>query len=112
VKGLHSKENQAYSVGLSFFIAQQVRIGYTRLAILMGIANRKIESFVSEAARLDIREREREREVVRVVPGEPLSWKIRRVVRPGADTKKRRPGVFLSPNCSQIKSEKVLSVSE
>ena len=30
----------------------------------MGIANRKIESFVSEAARLDIRERERERERV------------------------------------------------
>jgi hypothetical protein len=63
----------------------------------MGIANRKIESFVSEAARLDIRERERtsEREFVRLVPGEPLSWKIRRAAGPGADTKRRRPGVFL-----------------
>jgi len=59
----------------------------------MGIANRKIESFVSEAARLDIRERERE--FVRPVPGEPLSWKIRRAAGLGADTKRRRPGVFL-----------------
>lgn len=73
----------------------------------MGTANRKIESFVPETVRLDVKRGEID--AVRRVPREPLSWKMTPASRPGASTNTiHRTRVPLT----QVISEKTISESE